>query len=62
MSKTMTNILKIQETTGINLVKQQIEADYYGDPQTPEQIEETLKNDEGYQKFLYDLENDRVPF
>ena len=37
----------------------QREADHYGD-MSPEQIEEELNNDPGYQEFLDDL--DKVPF
>ena len=38
----------------------QIEADHYGDSMSPEEIEQTLKEDEGYQKFLDEIEG--TPF
>jgi len=62
MSKMMQNILKIQEQTGINLVKQQKEAEYYGVPMTAEEIEQELMKDEGYQRFLDSLEDKNKPF
>ena len=56
MSRMTDHILMIQETTGMNLVQQQKEAEYYGTPMTAEEIEQELMKDKGYQDFLDSLD------
>jgi hypothetical protein len=61
MSKIMRYIIKTQEQTGENLIKQQWEAEMYG-TLTPEQIQAELENDSGFQEFLDSLDSENRAF